>query len=129
MTEEDRTPTPQPGGYSDIDNHLLRSMMDQGVAVVDIRLEAEWRETGLVEGATPLTFFQADGQINPQFVPEFTALVGPEQPVVLICRTGNRTQAASRAIAQQLGYKQVFNVKHGIVGWIADKRPVTPYQH
>ena len=121
-------PIPQAGGYSNISNAQLQKMIDDGVAVIDIRREEEWRETGIVEGVTPITFFNANGQINPQFVPEFTAAVQPEQPVVLICRSGNRTQFASRAIAQQLGYKKVFNVTYGIKGWLAEKRPVVSYK-
>jgi len=68
------------------------------------------------------------GRINPNFVPEFTTIAQADKPVALICRTGNRTQAASQAIAQQLGYKDVMNVTHGITGWMAEKRPVVKYQ-
>ena len=121
-------PIPQAGGYSNISNAQLQKMIDDGVTVIDIRLEEEWLETGIVEGVTPITFFNAKGQINPQFLPEFTAAVQPDQPVVLICRSGNRTQVASKAIAQQLGYKNVFNVTHGIKGWLAEKRPVVSYK-
>jgi len=46
---------------------------------------------------------------------------------MLICRTGNRTKAASEALVKQLGYKNVMNVTTGITGWIAEKRPVTKY--
>ncbi|MGB0866204.1 MAG: rhodanese-like domain-containing protein [Granulosicoccaceae bacterium] len=121
-------PTPQPGGYSNISNTLLQKMIDEGVAVIDIRREEEWRQTGIIEGVTPITFFTANGQINPRFVPEFTAIAKPDQPVALICRTGNRTQFASRAIAQQLGYKHVYNVTEGITSWIREKRPVVNYE-
>lgn len=115
---------PQPGGYSNIDNASLQQLLDDGVVLIDIRRQEEWRATGLVPGSTPITFFDARGRINPQFVPAFTAAAQPDQPVALICRTGNRTQFASRAIAQQLGYKEVYNVTRGITGWIAEKRPV-----
>lgn len=121
-------PIPQPGGYSNISNAQLQQMIDDGVTVIDIRLEEEWRETGIVEGVTPITFFNAKGQVNPQFLPDFTAAVQSDQPVALICRSGNRTQVASKAIAQQLGYKKVFNVTHGIKGWLAEKRPVVSYK-
>ena len=117
----------QPGGYSNINNSLLQQMLDEGVTVIDIRREEEWRDTGIIEGVTPITFFTRNGQINPKFVPEFMAAVQPNQKVALICRSGNRTQAASKAIAQQLGYKEVFNVTHGMVGWLAEKRPVIGY--
>ena len=120
-------PIPQDGGYSNIDNAKLQQLMDQGVMVVDIRRQEEWQQTGIVNGAKTITFFDDTGRINPNFVPEFTAITDREKPVILICRTGNRTVAASRAIAQQLGYNNVLNVTHGIMGWISEKRPVVRY--
>ena len=120
-------PVPQPGGYSNIDNAKLKELVKQGVLLVDIRRKEEWQQTGVVEGSKTITFFDRTGNINPDFVPEFTALAKPNQPVMLICRTGNRTQAASRAIAEQLGYKNVMNVTNGITGWIAERRPVASF--
>lgn len=125
MKAED--PIPQAGGYSNIGNAKLQELLSKGVKVIDIRLEEEWRQTGIIKGVKTLTFFDRTGRINPNFVPEFTQLVNKNEQVALICRTGNRTQAAGQAIAQQLGYKKVLNVTHGITGWIAEKRPVVKY--
>ncbi|HIO92422.1 MAG TPA: rhodanese-like domain-containing protein [Leucothrix mucor] len=121
-------PIPQSGGYSNIDNAQLEKMIKDGVTLVDIRRQEEWQQTGIVKGAKTITFFNRNGSINPNFVPEFNAITKADQPVALICRTGNRTRAASQAIVQQLGYKTVYNVTHGITGWIAEKRPVIAYK-
>ena len=121
-------PSPQVGGYSNIDNNQLAQMMKDGVTLVDIRRKEEWQQTGIIKGAKTITFFDKYGRINPNFVSEFKALVKPDQPVALICRTGNRTRAASQAISQQLGYKKVYNVSHGMMSWIAEKRPVVAYK-
>ncbi|MEE9494450.1 MAG: rhodanese-like domain-containing protein [Gammaproteobacteria bacterium] len=121
-------PLPQSGGYSNIENAKLDEFIHTGVTVVDIRRQEEWRQTGILEGSKTITFFDNNGQINPDFVPQFTAITDPEKPVILICRTGNRTKAASKAIARQLGYKKVFNVTRGITGWISEKRPVVQYR-
>jgi len=74
-----------------------------------------------------LTFFDRTGRINPNFVPELSKLAKKGEKIALICRTGNRTAAASQAIAQQLGYKNVLNVTHGITSWISENRPVVKY--
>ena len=95
--------------------------------IVDIRRKEEWQQTGIVKGSKTITFFDRTGRINQEFVPQFTAIAKPDQPVILICRTGNRTKAASEAIAKQLGYKNVMNVTTGIMGWITQKRPVVKY--
>lgn len=126
-TTKAEQPIPQAGGFSNISNAKLKELLAEGVTLVDIRLKEEWQQTGIIKGSKTITFFDKTGRINPNFVPEFTALVKKDQPVALICRTGNRTKVASRAIAQQLGYKKVLNVTHGITGWIAEKRPVTKY--
>ncbi len=121
-------PIPQSGGYSNIDYAQLEKMMKDGVTLVDIRRKEEWQQTGIVKGAKTITFFNRNGSINPNFVPEFTAIAKADKAVALMCRTGSRTRAASQAIVQQLGYKKVYNVTHGITGWIAEKRPVVPYK-
>ena len=120
-------PVMQAGGYSNISNANLQEFLNQGVLLVDIRREEEWQQTGIVKDSKTITFFDKMGNINNDFVPQFTAIAKPDQPVMLICRTGNRTQAVSRALVQQLGYKNVMNVTTGIVGWIAEKRSVDKY--
>ena len=120
-------PIPQAGGYSNIDNAKLQELIKEGVTLVDIRRIEEWQQTGVVKGSKTITFFDNRGRINPNFVPEFTAITDQEKPVIIICRTGSRSQAASQAISTQLGYKKVLNVTHGITGWIAEKRPVARY--
>ena len=127
QTKKAADPVPQAGGYSNIDNAKLQELLNQGVTLIDIRLEEEWKQTGIVKGAKTLTFFDRTGRINPNFVPEFSKLVKKDQPVAIICHTGNRSQVASKAIAQQLSYKKVMNVTHGIAGWISEKRPVVQY--
>ena len=119
-----KEPVLQAGGYSNINNATLVKMQKEGVILIDIRLPEEWRQLGVVEGSHKITFFSGNGSINPDFVPAFSKLVKPAQKVALICRTGNRTRAASQAIAQQLGYKNVYNVERGITSWIAEGRPV-----
>ena len=127
-TTKASAPIPQPGGFSNIDNAKAQALLDQGVPLIDIRREDEWRQTGVIKGSKPITFFDKTGRINPNFVPQFTAIADPEKPVMLICRTGNRTSVASKAIAQQLGYKKVLNVTHGMMGWLSEKRPVVKYK-
>lgn len=38
------------------------------------------------------------------------------QPVVLVCRSGNRTALAALTL-QHMGYEQVFSMKTGVRGW------------
>ncbi len=109
--------------YSNIDNTQLKAHVAQGVPVYDVRRTEEWRQTGVVEGSRKLTYVDAKGRPNPEFLPRFTAEVGKNDPVVLICRTGSRTDTLARELAA-LGYTRVYNVRHGITRWISEKNPV-----
>jgi len=110
--------------YTNIDNEQLKSMQVQGIPVFDIRRPEEWQQTGVVEGSQRLTFVDEKGKLIPGFVEKFTHAVGKNDPVILICRTGSRTDVLSRALVQELGYTKVYNVKHGITRWISEGLPV-----
>ncbi len=109
--------------YSNIDNTQLKEHVAQGVPVYDVRRPEEWRQTGVVEGSRKLTYVDAKGRPNPEFLPRFTAEVGKNDPVVLICRTGSRTDTLARELAA-LGYTRVYNVRHGITRWTGEGNPV-----
>ena len=110
--------------YTNVDNDGLKTLLAQGVPVYDIRRPEEWRSTGVVEGSRKLTYVDVKGRPNPEFLPRFTAEVGKDDPVILICRTGSRTDALARHLVDKMGYTQVYNVRHGITRWIGDKQPV-----
>lgn len=110
--------------YSNVDNDRLKALLAQGVPIYDVRRPEEWRSTGVVEGSRKLTFVDAGGRPHPEFLPRFAAAVGKNDPVILICRTGSRTDRLARELMERQGYTQVYNVRHGITGWIAGNNPV-----
>lgn len=111
--------------YTNVDNDELQGLMEQGIPLYDIRRPDEWRSTGVIKGSNRLTFIDGRGQLSPTFLSSFTSKVGKDEPVILICRTGNRTDALARHLVDKLGYTRVYNVRNGITRWISDKRPVT----
>ena len=110
--------------YTNIDNQQLKTLQTQGVPVYDVRRTEEWQKTGVVEGSHLLTFVDAKGKVMPEFVSRFTQSVGKNDPVILICRTGSRTDVLARALIEDLGYTNVYNVKNGITRWISEGLPV-----
>ena len=112
--------------YKSLDNAGLEEMVRNGATIIDIRRPEEWRQTGVVEGSYLITAFDEQGRMMPDFGARFTQITDPTQPVVLICRTGNRTSALSRMLVEQTDYQDVYNVSRGIVSWIADGRDVAP---
>ena len=111
--------------YYNVDNQQLKTMLDQGVTIIDIRRPEEWKQTGVIDGSKKLTFVDKGGRLKPDFLPTFTGAISKEQPVILICRTGNRTSTLARHLSKELGYTNIYNVKNGITSWMRDGRPVT----
>ncbi len=110
-----------------IDNAELAKLMASGVPVVDIRTEGEWKSTGVIAGSKMITFFDERGNANPTaFVDKLKQFAKADQPVILICRSGNRTKAATQYLSDQAGYKTVYNVKRGIGGWAGEGRALVP---
>lgn len=114
-----------PAEVLNIDNAELARLMASGVAVIDIRTEPEWKETGIVPGSHLITLFDEKGRADPpNWLEKVKSVAKPDQPVVLICRTGNRTKPATQFLSQQAGYKTVYNVTRGIVAWTREGRQV-----
>lgn len=109
----------------DIDNTGLAKLAAAGVPVIDIRTRPEWEQTGIVPGSHLLTFFDERGQADPAaWLEKAKAVAKPGDPVVVICRSGNRTKAVSQFLSQRVGYAKVYNVRNGIVAWAKEGRPM-----
>lgn len=110
--------------YTNVDNAELKTLIAQGVPVYDVRRPDEWLATGVVEGSHTLTYVDKSGRPNPEFMPRFAAEVGKDASVILICRTGSRTDKLARELMEKYGYTRVYNVRDGITGWIGGNNVV-----
>ena len=111
--------------YYNVDNKQLKTMLDQGVPIFDIRRPEEWKQTGVIDGSQKLTFVDKSGRLQPDFLPKFTAGIPKDQPVILISRTGNRTSSLARHLSKEMGYTNIYNVKNGITFWMREGGQVT----
>lgn len=110
----------------DIDNAEFDRLIKSGVPVIDIRTQPEWEETGIVPNSKLLTFFDDRGRADPAaWLEKVKPFTKQDQPVIVICRSGNRTKAVSQFLSQQAGYAKVYNVKNGINRWIKDGGAIT----
>jgi len=110
--------------YNNLDNKQLKTMLKQSVPIYDVRRPDEWRQTGVIEGSQLLTFVDAGGQVKPDFLVRFTSAIDKNDPVILICRTGNRTSKLARHLVEKMGFTQVYNVRNGITQWISEEQPI-----
>lgn len=110
-----------------IDNDELARLVASGAPIVDIRTAVEWKETGVLAGSHLITFFDERGRSDPPgWLEKLSGVAKPGEPIILICRTGNRTRVVAEFLDRQTGYKNVYNVKAGIYGWTRAGRPVVP---
>jgi len=112
-------------GVVDIDNAQLAKLAASGVPVIDIRTRPEWEETGIVPGSHLLTFFDERGHADPAaWLAKARIISKASDPLIIICRSGNRTKVLSQFLSQQAGYAKVYNVKNGIRDWAKEGRPM-----
>ena len=97
-----------------------RALLDNApdALFIDCRSEMEYLFVGHPQGAHNVPWNDGpDWEVNPHFVQAVKKLAGhaSARPVLLICRSGNRSTAAARAL-EGAGFTTVYNVLHGFEG-------------
>lgn len=88
---------------------------------IDCRSEMEFLFVGHPVGAMMIPWNDGpDWDINPHFVAHVKKAASVDRPIVLICRSGNRSVSAGQAL-EQAGFTQVYNVLHGFEGELDDQ--------
>ena len=92
--------------------------------LVDCRSEMEYLFVGHPTGALHVAWNDGpDWEVNPHFVGQVKKLAGTNhahRPIVLVCRSGNRSLDAGEAL-EKAGFTDVYNVLHGFEGDLDDK--------
>jgi rhodanese-related sulfurtransferase len=90
-------------------------MMPSAV-LVDVRSEMEYLFVGHPKNAVLVSWVDGpDWDINPHFVAQVKKLASLNRPVILICRSGQRSVDAGLAL-EQAGLGNIYNVLHGFEG-------------
>jgi rhodanese-related sulfurtransferase len=88
---------------------------------IDCRSEMEFLFVGHPVGAMMIPWNDGpEWEINPHFVAHVKKATSINRPVVLICRSGNRSVDAGKAL-EEAGFTDVYNVLHGFEGELDDK--------
>ncbi|MFT5775310.1 rhodanese-like domain-containing protein [Hyphomonas sp.] len=97
--------------------------------LIDVRTPSEWAMTGMPRDSVGATLQDID------FVARARGAVygDLEQPVAVICKSGNRSTSAAEKLAAE-GFAHVFNVTEGMTGhlgsgdgWIKRGLPTDPF--
>ena len=91
-------------------------LMQAGAALVDVRTKPELLYVGKVPGSLAVEWqTYPGGRENPEFLGELAASVPKDQPVMFLCRSGARSNAAAEA-ATRAGWKEAYNILEGFEG-------------
>lgn len=105
-----------------------QQLINSKIKIIDIRTQGEWKETGLLKGAIPITFFDERGRYNiPLFMAELQKHVKRDEEFALICHIGNRTAMLAEFLDETYRMK-VINLKGGMEYARGKRLPILPYR-
>jgi len=105
-----------------------QGMQDDDLVLIDVRTPEEWAQTGIAEGAHPISM------LDREFLNQL-ALLQEENPgkrVAFICASGRRS-ALVQAELERRGYENIYSVYGGTTGsrnapgWIREGLPISPW--
>lgn len=85
--------------------------------LVDVRTQMEYAYVGHPLGAVHIPWKEAPNwEINQNFVSDVSKIVpNHETPILLLCRSGQRSLAAARVL-EEAGYEHLINIVDGFEG-------------
>ncbi len=87
-----------------------------GAKIVDVRSVAEVEFIGRVSGSIFIPWKHwPSGELNRQFVPELRQHCVPDDVLLFLCRSAQRSHAAA-ALAMASGYPRAYNILEGFEG-------------
>jgi len=90
--------------------------------LIDCRSEMEYLFVGHPHGAHHVAWNDGpDWDINPHFVGQVKEVASADRPVVVICRSGQRSVAAGLEL-EAAGFGDVYNVLEGFEGSLDEQR-------
>ena len=107
---------PEAAHVTTVDLGSAEDSIDDGIQILDVRTEEEWRE-GHLAMAVRVDVNQ-DG-----FSEKTRALLDPSKPVLVYCRSGSRSAKAA-ALLEELGFTEIHNLKGGITAWSEAGKPI-----
>jgi rhodanese-related sulfurtransferase len=91
-----------------------------GAVLIDIRTEAELELVGRIPDAINIEWkLFPKWELNPSFVTGFQRKYAPETVLILICRSGIRSDEAATKLAKA-GFQNVYQVLEGFEGVLDD---------
>lgn len=106
---------------------LLDMQQHNNALVVDIRTEEEWQASGIIANSHKLKSFDNQGHFDEEkWLADLNKMKSsPDQPVILVCRSGNRSAKVGSLLTQKMGMNNVYHLDNGLQSWIKTDHPVS----
>ena len=106
----------QPANFKQLSSDELSNILQKdNVTLIDVRTRGEFGN-GHISDAGQINYYTLDFKKKLLLLPR-------DKPVYLYCNTGYRSQRAAEILAEN-GYKEVYNLEHGIMEWNLHDLPV-----
>ena len=106
----------------DVNNEQIKELFKNNIPIVDVRRSSEWDQTGVVPKSILLTFFDKEGNYNyDEWYEKLLLEIDEGKPIILICRTGRRTNIIAKMMEIKKFDNIIYNAKNGITSWIDEK--------
>lgn len=104
--------------YENIDAKTFYNIIqkEKNIIILDVRTPMEYKQDGHIPNSILIPI-----QILPQNVNHLEKF--KDKKILVYCRSGNRSAAASRFL-EQVGFKNVYNLKGGIIEWKGLNLPI-----
>jgi rhodanese-related sulfurtransferase len=89
----------------------LKELLDNNadIQIIDVREPSEYEDANIGGLLIPLAF-----------VADNTEKISKEKQVIVHCRSGKRSENAINFLEANFGYKNLYNLKGGILAWKAE---------
>ncbi len=106
---------------------LITLQKNSNALVIDVRTAKEWESTGIIPDSHKLQFFSANGKYDAdQWLTQLNQLkTSKDQPVILVCRSGNRSGMIGEMLANKMNLKNIYHLSDGIMPWIKSGNKIT----
>lgn len=97
-----------------LNQYPTQALLDTKTKIIDIRTPGEWKDTGLLQGAIPIMFFDERGKFDLlAFLTELRTHVKEGEEFALICHVGSRTEILADYLSKEYGM-HVINLLGGM---------------
>ena len=116
--------------YKKINSEQLEKLIKENAVALDIRLDNQWKKTGVIKGSFQETAFDINGKFNVYLMDKIRALAGAESQkieIIFISHDGKTAEILGNAFAEDLGFTNVYVLDGGMQSWINNNKPLEVY--